>query len=81
MLYVLRELAMPSCSNHHFEKVYHVIVVIRRRVGLGLGEGFAFPSVHAMIAENVPKDQRSTVVSEPCQGVHVAHPHELWARR
>lgn len=32
------------------------------RVGLGLGEGFAFPSVHAMIAETVPKGQRSTVV-------------------
>ncbi|CAM9944927.1 unnamed protein product [Laminaria digitata] len=38
------------------------ITLLATRVGLGLGEGFAFPSVHAMIAETVPKGQRSTVV-------------------
>ncbi|CAM9127111.1 unnamed protein product [Choristocarpus tenellus] len=36
--------------------------LIAVRVGLGLGEGFAFPSVHAMIATDVPRESQSTIV-------------------
>ncbi|KAG5182827.1 major facilitator superfamily domain-containing protein [Tribonema minus] len=36
--------------------------LIAARIGLGLGEGFAFPSIHAMIAEGVPPAKQSTVV-------------------
>jgi MFS family permease len=32
------------------------------RVALGLGEGFAFPSIHAMISEYVPAQRQATVV-------------------
>lgn len=55
---------MTFANETRTRNAFLLMDVFQCRVGLGLGEGFAFPSVHAMIAENVPRKQRSTVVSE-----------------
>eukprot|EP00953_Heterococcus_sp_UTEX-ZZ885_P002566 1900-Heterococcus_DN1.PRE.3 len=38
------------------------VPLLATRVALGLGEGFAFPSIHAMISEYVPAQRQATVV-------------------
>eukprot|EP00953_Heterococcus_sp_UTEX-ZZ885_P023415 12874-Heterococcus_DN1.PRE.2 len=38
------------------------VPLLATRVALGLGEGFAFPSIHAMISEYVPVQRQATVV-------------------
>ena len=42
---------------------YGIGAAVVARIGLGLGEGIAFPAVHAMIPQYVPPNRRSMAVA------------------